>query len=154
MGSTPIRRSKFRSFPGDGWFTVGKYRECFSSIAARDEAFANRELLMYEILILGMIVALLLKLVSLRKAKSAAMAGALCHGCVHVHKVKGVSGKQLLFCHYSSELRAIRLAVRECTGFRSDSAPASTPVRVAGFVRAEELGSEEAFPATVIHISR
>jgi hypothetical protein len=108
---------------------------------------------MNEILILGIIVALLLKLVSLRKAKSAAMANALCHGCVHVHKVKG-SSKQLLFCSFGSELRPIKFAVRECTGFRSDSAPAPTPVRIAGFVRVEELSGEEAFPATVIHISR
>ena len=79
---------------------------------------------MYEILILSIIVALLLKLVSVRKAKRAAMADALCHRCVHVHKVKG-SGKELLFCNYSSELRAIKFAVRECTGFRSDIAPAS-----------------------------
>ncbi len=79
---------------------------------------------MNEILILGIIVALLLKLVSLRKAKSAAMANALCHGCVHVHKVKG-SSKQLLFCSFGSELRPIKFAVRECTGFRSDSAPVS-----------------------------
>jgi hypothetical protein len=116
------------------------------------DAFANRELLMCEILILGIIVALLLKLKSMRQAKRVAMANALCHRCVHVHKVKGFSCKELLFCNYSSELRAIKFAVRECTGFRSDITPA--PVRVAGFVRLDEVTHEEAFPATVIRISR
>jgi hypothetical protein len=128
------------------------YRECFFVIGEAD-AIVNRGLLMYKILILGMIVALLLKLVSLRKAKRAAMAGALCHGCVHVHKVKG-SRKMLLFCNFGSELRAIKFAVRECTGFCSSTAPAPAPVRVTGFVRVKELSNEEAFPATVIHISR
>jgi len=107
---------------------------------------------MYGILILGILVAVLVKLVSMRRTKGAAMASALCHGCAHVHKVTGYSGKQLLFCGYSSELRAIKFAVRECTAFRTNRAPA--PVRVAGFVRLEELANEEAFPATVIRISR
>jgi hypothetical protein len=108
---------------------------------------------MFEILILGIIVALLLTLVSRRQAKSAAMASALCHRCVHVHKVKGFSGKELLFCNYSSELRGLKFAVRECTGFTSNVA-APAPVRVAGFVRLDEVTDEEAFPARVIRISR
>lgn len=109
---------------------------------------------MLEILILGIIVGLLIKLVSMREAKSAAMANALCHGCVHVHKVKGYNGKVLLFCNFGSELRAVKFAVRECTGFCSNSAASPAPVRVAGFVRVEELSDEEAFPATVIRIGR
>jgi len=107
---------------------------------------------MLEILILGIIVGLLVKLVGRRAAKSAAMANALCHGCVHVHKVRGFSGEVLLSCNFGSELRPIKFAVRECTGFCSNHAPA--PVRVAGFVRLEELSREEAFPATVIRIKR
>jgi hypothetical protein len=78
------------------------------------------------------------------------MGDALCHRCVHVHKVKGFSGKELLFCNYGSELREIGFAVSECTGFRCHTEP--TPVRVAGFVRFDELSQEEAFPATVIRI--
>ena len=109
---------------------------------------------MIVILIIGAVIALFIKLVSMREAKSVAMANALCHGCAHVHKVKGYSGKVLLFCNFGSELRAVKFAVQECTGFCSNSAPAPAPVRVAGFVRLEEMGNEEAFPATVIRISR
>jgi hypothetical protein len=109
---------------------------------------------MIEIIVIGAVIALFIRLVSTREAKSAAMASALCHGCVHVHKVKGYSGKVLLSCAFGSELRAVKFAVRECTGFCSNSAPAPAPVRVAGFVRVEELENAEAFPATVIRIGR
>jgi hypothetical protein len=108
---------------------------------------------MLEILILGIIVAVLLRVVSMRKAKSAAMANALCHGCAHVHKVKGFGGKQLVFCNFGTTLHAIQFAVRECTGFSSNTAPPA-PVRIAGFVHVEELENGAAFPATVIRIGR
>jgi len=106
---------------------------------------------MYEILIPVLVaVPVVMKLVRTRKAKSATMADALCHRCVYVHKVKGFSGKQLLFCNYGSELRRIEFAVSECTGFRGHCEP--PPIRVAGFVHLDELSREEAFPATVIRI--
>jgi hypothetical protein len=108
---------------------------------------------MLEILILGIIVGLLVRLVSMRKAKSAAMANALCHGCAHVHKVKGFGGKELVFCNFGATLHAIKFAVRECTGFSNNAAPPA-PVRIVGFVHIEELEDEAAFPATVIRISR
>lgn len=108
---------------------------------------------MLEILILGIIVGLLVKVVSMRKAKSAAMANALCHGCAHVHKVKGFGGKELVFCNFGATLNAVKFAVRECTGFSSNTAPPA-PVRIAGFVHVEELENEPAFPATVIRIGR
>jgi len=109
---------------------------------------------MIEIIIIGTVIALFIRLMSLREAKSAAMANALCHGCAHVHKVKGVGGKELVFCNFGSDLRAVKFAVTECTGFCSSSAPVPAPVRVAGFVRVEELENEEAFPATIIRIGR
>jgi hypothetical protein len=108
---------------------------------------------MLAIIITGiLIVLIIMKLVSIHEARSAAKANALCHRCANVHRVKGVGGKELLFCNFGGELRAIGFAVCECTGFRSNEAP--TPVRVAGFVRLDELEKKEAFPAVAIRISR
>ena len=107
---------------------------------------------MYAILIAGIVIGLIMKLVSIREARSAARANALCHKCANVHRVKGTGGKELLFCNFGSELRAIRFSVCECTGYRSNEEP--TPVRIAGFVRLDELNNEEAFPAVAIRIAR
>jgi hypothetical protein len=109
---------------------------------------------MYLTIILGLIVAvrLMVKLARSSKAKTTTMARALCHGCAHVYKVQGFKGQVLLSCSYGPELRAIKFAVRECTGYRSDTPPA--PVRVAGFVRLDEVTDQGAFPETVIRISR
>jgi hypothetical protein len=88
---------------------------------------------------------------AIKAAAAAARANALCNSCVNVHSVKGFAGKELTFCNYSSELRAIKFAVCECTGFRDrNAAPA---VRVAGFVRIDEIAAGEAFPATVVRIA-
>lgn len=108
---------------------------------------------MYTIIaiIVRVIVAVVRKLISF-KANSVAKADALCSTCVHVYKVKGFGGKELVFCNYSSELRAIKFAVRECTGYRSNVIVPLT--RVIGFAPVEGLGREEAFPAVAIRIER
>jgi hypothetical protein len=78
-------------------------------------------------------------------------ANALCNTCVNVYSVKGYGGKELIFCNYTSELRAIKFAVCECTGYHEKNiAPV---VRVAGFVPTNEVSSGEAFPAIIVRIS-
>ena len=89
---------------------------------------------------------------SIRAAAAAARVNGLCKSCVNVHSVKGFGGRELTFCNYTSELRAIKFGVCECTGYRDRNiAPV---VRVAGFVRIDEVRTGEAFPATVVRISR
>src|SRR4051794_33233553 len=83
---------------------------------------------------------------SIMTAAAAARANALCNTCVNVHNVKGFGGKQMVFCNYTSELRAIKFAVCECTGYRNKNVVPE--VRVVGFVRIDEMGTGEAFPAT------
>jgi len=90
----------------------------------------------------------------MKSAAVSANAGSRCPACVNVHRVKGFNGKELIFCNFGNKLHAVKFAVRECTSFCSNSAPGPAPVRVAGFVRVEELSKEEAFPATVIRIER
>ncbi len=100
------------------------------------------------IVVIAVIAAKLLN--SLRPVSSSAKAETLCASCVNVYRVRGVSGRELIFCNYTSDLRAIKFAVCECTGYRNrDVAPVA---RVAGFVRLNEIGNTEAFPATVIRI--
>ena len=88
---------------------------------------------------------------SVKSAAAAAKAGTLCNTCVNVHSVKGLGGKEQIFCNYTSELRAIKFAVCECTGYRNKNV--APVVRVAGFVRADEISTGEAFPAIVVRIS-
>ena len=88
---------------------------------------------------------------AIKTAAGVARADALCDSCVNVHSVKGFGGKQLIFCNYTSELRAIKFAVCECTGYRNKN---YVPVaRVAGFVRIDEMNTGEAFPAIVVRIA-
>lgn len=103
-------------------------------------------------IIVRVIIAGLKKLIGSFKANSVAKANALCSTCVNVYNVKGFGGKELVFCNYTSELRAIKFAVRECTGFRSNNIVPLT--RVIGFAPFEGLGQEEAFPAVAIRIER
>ncbi len=98
------------------------------------------------------VVAGTVKLVSSFKRKSVAKGNALCGTCVNVHNVKGFGGKELVYCNYTSELRAIKFAVRECTGYCSNRIVPLT--RVIGFAPVEGLSREEAFPAVAIRIER
>ena len=96
--------------------------------------------------------AAVVKLMKSFKAERTAKANALCSTCVNVYNVKGVGGKELVFCNYTSELRAIKFAVRECTGYRSNNV---VPLpRVIGFAPVEASSREEAFPAVAIRIER
>ena len=98
------------------------------------------------------VVAGAVKLVRSFKAKSVAKAKGLCNTCVNVHKVKGFGGKELVFCNYTSELRAIKFAVCECTGYRNKNIVPLT--RIVGFAPFGTMEREEAFPAVAIRISR
>ena len=104
------------------------------------------------VIIVRAIIAGLMKLVKSFKAESTARANALCSTCVNVYKVKGYGGKELVFCNYTSELRAITFAVCECTGYRSNNIVPLT--RVLGFAPVEGSSREEAFPAVAIRIER
>ena len=88
---------------------------------------------------------------AIKNAAAKGRENALCNSCVNVHNVKGYGGKELIYCNYTSELRAIKFAVCECTGFRNKNV--APVVRVAGFVRINEITSGEAFPATVVRIA-
>lgn len=88
---------------------------------------------------------------SVKAAAAAARANALCGSCANVHSVKGFGGKELIFCNYTSELRAIKFAVCECTGYRDKNIAPVT--RIVGFVRLDEIDTGEAFPATVVRIA-
>src|ERR1700734_1268220 len=97
------------------------------------------------------VVAGAMKLGKSFKAKSVAKGDGLCNTCVNVHNVKGFGGKELVFCNYTSELRPIKFAVSDCTGYRDKNiAPVA---RVAGFVRIDEISPGEAFPAIVVRIA-
>ena len=98
------------------------------------------------IIVIAVIAARLLS--SLRPASSSAKAETLCTSCVNVYRVRGVGGRELIFCNYTSDLRAIKFVVCECTGYRNRNIAPVT--RVAGFVRVDEI--EQAFPATVIRV--
>jgi len=76
----------------------------------------------------------------------------LCASCVNVYRVKGANDKELIFCNYTSDLRAIDFEVRECTGYRSKHIVPVT--RVVGFAPVEASDHEEAFPAVAIRIRR
>jgi len=76
----------------------------------------------------------------------------LCATCVNVYRVKGANGKKLIYCNYTSDLRAINFEVCECTGYRNrDIVPLT---RVVGFAPVEAPEHEEAFPAVAIWISK
>lgn len=104
------------------------------------------------IAILRAIVAGVMKLINSFRATSVAQGNALCSTCVNVHNVKGYGGKELVFCNYTSELRAIKFAVSECTGYRDRNVVPLT--RVVGFAPVEGADREEAFPAVAIRIVR
>jgi hypothetical protein len=75
----------------------------------------------------------------------------LCNSCVNVHSIKDYRGRELIYCNYGSELRAIKFAVCECTGYKDKNvAPVA---RIAGFVRSDEINTAEAFPAIVVRIA-
>lgn len=76
----------------------------------------------------------------------------LCATCVNVYRVKGGNGKELIYCNYTSDLRAIDFEVCECTGYRSNCIVPLT--RVVGFAPVEGSNHEEAFPAVAIRIER
>ena len=78
--------------------------------------------------------------------------GTLCVTCVNVHRVKSAKGKELIYCNYTSDLRAINFEVCECTGYRSTNIVPLT--RVIGFAPGETSEYEEAFPAVAIRIER
>jgi len=103
------------------------------------------------IIIAIIVCALVVKLIKSFKAKGVGRVNVLCNTCVNVHNVKGFGGKELVFCSYTSELREIKFAVCECTGYRSNNIVPLT--RVIGFAPVEGL-SREAFPAVAIRIER
>jgi hypothetical protein len=82
----------------------------------------------------------------------AAKPGTLCATCVNVYRVKGAKGKELIYCNYTSDLRAIDFEVCECSGYRSSHIVPLT--RVIGFAPGEASDYEEAFPAVAIQIER
>ncbi len=86
------------------------------------------------------------------KASASGKLGTLCSTCVHVYRVKGGNGKELIYCNYTSDLRSINFEVCECTGYRSNNIVPLT--RVIGFAPVEGLSREEAFPAVAIRIER
>jgi hypothetical protein len=98
------------------------------------------------------IVAGAVKLIRSFKGKSVAKASGLCSTCVNVYNVKGYGGKELVFCNYTSELRAIKFVVCECTGYRSKNIVPLT--RIVGFAPFETIDREEAFLAVAIRIGR
>src|SRR5262249_12000644 len=104
------------------------------------------------IAIIVRITAAVAKLIKSFRAESTARADALCNTCVNVHSVKGFGGKELIFCNYTNDLRAIKFAVCECTGYRSNGIVPVT--RVIGFAPVEAPEYEEAFPAVAIRIER
>jgi len=78
--------------------------------------------------------------------------GSLCATCVNVYRVKGGNGKELIYCNYTSDLRAINFEVCECTGYRNRNIVPLT--RVVGFAPADTSDYEETFPAVAIWISK
>ena len=64
-----------------------------------------------------------------------------------MHNVKGYGGKELVFCNYTSELRAIKFAVCECTGYRERQRRARDAGRCRIRCELKESDAEEAFPA-------
>ena len=103
------------------------------------------------------IIVITILVVKLAKAGSGSVSNSaksetLCATCVNVYRVKGASGKELIYCNYTSDLRAIDFEVCECTGYRSRNIVPLT--RVVGFAPVEPPDYEEAFPAVAIRIER
>jgi|SRR5579884_77405 len=107
--------------------------------------------LVIAILVVALIVAKVVKS-ALEKVSSSAKPETLCSTCVNVYRVKGSNGKELIYCNYTSDLREVAFAVRECTGYRSNNVVPLT--RVIGFAPAEAPSQKEAFPAVAILIER
>ena len=104
------------------------------------------------ILVIALIVARKLVKSGLKSASASAKPETLCATCVNVYRVKGAKGKELVYCNYTSDLRAINFEVCECTGYRNNNVVSVT--RVIGFAPVEEVNREEAFPAVAIWIER
>jgi len=109
---------------------------------------------MESVIVIIVIVLIVAKLVKAGKrgVSTSVKPGTLCATCVNVYRVKGANGKELTYCNYTSDLRAIKFAVRECTGYRSNNIVPLT--RVIGFAPVETPDYEEAFPAVAIRIER
>jgi hypothetical protein len=104
------------------------------------------------ILVVALIVARKLVKSGLGRVSASGKLETLCATCVNVYRVKGANGKELIYCNYTSDLRAINFPVCECTGYRSNNIVPVT--RVVGFAPAEGLNREESFPAVAIWIER
>jgi hypothetical protein len=108
--------------------------------------------LLVVILIIAVYVATRLAKAGKKGVSTSVKPETLCATCANVYRVKGATGKELIYCNYTSDLRAIGFAVCECTGYRSNHIVPLT--RVIGFAPEEALDHEEAFPAVAIRIER
>lgn len=103
------------------------------------------------IIVIAFIVAKLVK-AGPANVSTSASPETLCATCVNVYRVRGANGRELIYCNYTSDLRAIDFEVCECTGYRSNQLVPLT--RVIGFAPVETSDYEEAFPAVAIRIER
>jgi hypothetical protein len=103
------------------------------------------------IIVIALIAAKLVK-AGKESVSAAEKSETLCATCVNVYRVKGANGTELIYCNYTSDLRAIDFEVCECTGYRSRNIVPLT--RVIGFAPVEASAYDEAFPAVAIRIER